>query len=371
MITLNTNSSAMVAAHSLKQSGRAMNLAMEQLATGTRINHASDDASGMAMSQSMNDIARSLEVAIRNANDGISLLQTAEGSLDEVSDMLQRMRELAVQASTGTLSAQQRQYLQTEAMALADQVDATLDNTAWNGRAVFGPEGLEGGIEFQVGSRGHPINVANSGGADTVSTTAGSRNVVIKDPGHGLSVGEVVRVTSTQAVGGIVLSWRSRVLAVSADGSTFTVGQGFSAPATSTDQGSGGVVTWQRASATVGVRLGTQLQAIKKSNLLAAGSDLGNAARSSAAIDKIDAALATVASARTSLGTITNFLSRNASNSLVLSINLRESSSRVMDTDYAAATMELARAQILQQAGTAMLAQANQQPRAVLQLLQS
>lgn len=371
MITLNTNSSALVAAHSLKQSGRAMNLAMEQLATGTRINHASDDASGMAISQSMNDIARSLEVAIRNANDGISLLQTAEGSLDEVSDMLQRMRELAVQAATGTLSAQQRQYLQTEAMALADQVDATLDNTAWNGRAVFGPEGLEGGIEFQVGSRGYPINVANSGGADTVSTTAGSRNVVIKDPGHGLSVGEVVRVTSTQAVGGIVLSWRSRVLAVSADGSTFTVGQGFGAPATSTDQGSGGVVTWQRALVTVGARLGTLLQAIKKSNLLAEGSDLGNAARSSAAIDKIDAALATVASARSALGTITNSLSRSVSRSLVLSINLRESSSRVMDTDYAAATMELARAQILQQAGTAMLAQANQQPRAVLQLLQS
>ena len=372
MITLNTNSSALVAAHALKQSGRATNLAMEQMATGIRINHASDDASGMAMSQSMNVITRGLEVAIRNTNDGINLLQTADSSLEGIANLLQRMRELAVQASTGTLSGPQRQYLQTEAMALADQVDSTLNNTAWNGRAVFGADGLEGGLEFQVSGRGFPINIANGGGADTVTTTAGSRNVVIKDPGHGLSVGEAVRVTSTQAVGGMVLSWRSRVLAVSADGSAFTVGQAFSAPATSSDQGSGGVVTWQRALSTVGVRLGAQqLQAVKKSNLLAASSDMSDAARASAAIDKIDAALVTLGNARASLGTTTNFLSRTISNSLVLSINLRESSSRVLDTDYAAATMELARAQILQQAGTAMLAQANQQPQSVLSLLRS
>jgi len=371
MIILNTNSSAQVAAHSLKQGGRAMNLAMEQLATGTRINHASDDSVGMAMSGLMINAIQSLEVARRNSDDGISLLQTGDGSLDEVMNLLQRMRELAIQASTGTLSGQQRKYLQTEAMTLADQIDSALNNTTWNGRAVFGPEGLEGGLEFQIGTQGHPVNIANSGGADTVATTAGSRDVVIKDPGHGLSVGEVVRVTSTQAVGGMVLSWRTRVLAVSADGSTFSVSQAFSNPATSTDQGSGGVVTWQRAAGTLGARLGTQLQAVKKSNLLDASSDLGDAVRSSAAIDKIDAALVTIGSARATLSRVTNFLSRQISRNLVLSINMHDSSSRVMDTDYAAATMELARAQILQQAGTAMLAQANQQPRAVLQLLLS
>jgi flagellin len=371
MITLNTNVTSMIAANSLKQNGRLMNQAMEQLATGIRINKAADDASGMAMVQSMSAVTRGLEVAMRNANDGISLLQTADSGLEEVADMLQRMRDLAVQASTGTLSASQRQHLQTEAMALADQVDNTLNNTAWNGRSVFGREGLAGGLEFQIGTRGHPINIANGGAADTVKTTAGSSNVVIKDPAHGLVVGEVVRVTSTQPVGGMVLSWRSRVLAVAADGSSFTVGQGFNAPATSNDQGSGGVVTWQRAVSTLGARLGTQLEAVKKSTLFGAGSDMGDAARSTAAIEKFDAALVTVGNARASLGTIINFLSRNISNNLVLSINMRESSSRVLDTDYAAATVELARGQILQQAGTAMLAQANQQPRAVLELLQS
>lgn len=371
MITLNTNAPSMTAANSLKQNGRLMNQAMEQLATGMRINQASDDVSGMALAQSMDSIARSLEVAVRNANDGISLLQTADGSLEAVADMLQRMRELAVQASTGTLSESQRRHLQTEAVALADQVDATLSNTTWNGRSVFGPDGLESGLEFQIGVRGHPINIANGGAADTVTTTAGSRNVVIKDPGHGLAVGELVRVTSTQAVGGVILSWRSRVLAVSADGSTFTVSPGFNPAATTSDQGSGGVVTWQRAVGSLGSRLGTQLQAAGKSTLLAPGSDMGDAARSAAAIEKIDAALVTISNARASLGITVNFLSRNISNNLVLSVNMRESSSRVLDADYGASTMELARAQILQQAGTAMLAQANQQPRAVLQLLQS
>jgi flagellin len=271
---INTNVQSLIAANALKVNGRAMSQAMQQLATGQRINSASDDAAGLAIGQSMGGQIRSLNMAVRNANDGISMAQTAEGALIEVSNMLQRMRELAVQASTGTLSSTQRGYLDDEFQALNDQIQNTVTNTKWNGISVLGSSVMtsSGGIDIQVGT--------DSG--QTISVV-------------GASLGDIA-----------------------------------------TSNFSGGITS---ASAASGM------------------------------LSTLDDALVAVNTARASLGAVVNQLTSAADNLTNVSQNLSESRSRVLDTDYAAATTELARTMIIQQAGTAVLAQANQSPQFVLALL--
>jgi flagellin len=213
-------------------------------------------------------------MAVRNANDGISMAQTAEGSLVEVSNMLQRMRELAVQASTGTLSSTQRGYLDDEFQALNDQIQNTVEDTKWNGISVLGSSVMtsSGGVSIQVG--------ADSG--QTISVVGGSLDAI--------------------------------------GSSNF----------------SGGITSTSDASSM---------------------------------LSTIDDALVAVNTARASLGAVMNQLTSAADNLTNVSQNLAESKSRVLDTDYASATTELARSMIIQQAGTAVLAQANQSPQFVLALL--
>jgi len=271
---INTNVQSLIAANALKVNGRAMSQAMQQLATGQRINSASDDAAGLAIGQTMGAQIRSLNVAVRNANDGISMAQTAEGALIEVSNMLQRMRELAVQASTGTLSSTQRGYLDDEFQALNDQIQNTVNNTQWNGISVLGTTIMtsSGGIDIQVGT---------------------------------------------------------------ASGQTISV-------------------------------VGASLTDIGSSNFSSGITSVGDA---SGMLTTLDDALIAVNTARASLGAVVNQLTSAADNLTNVSQNLSESRSRVLDTDYAAATTELARTMIIQQAGTAVLAQANQSPQFVLALL--
>ena len=278
MTVINTNVKSVIAANALKVNGRAMANAMEQLSTGKRINSASDDAAGMAVSESMTAQARGLNMAVRNANDGISLVQTAEGALIEVSNMLQRIRELAVQASSETISSTQRGYLNAEATALADQINSTIDNTKWNGIAV--------------------IDSASTANVTTAGTIT-------------LQVGD----SSTQT------------LAVTV----------------------------------------TSLANAKKGVVLAAA--MTDLATSKAVIGTADTAIGVVNNARANYGAVANRLTSIVDNLTNISQNLVESRSRIMDTDYAAATTELARTMIIQQAGTAVLAQANQTPQFVLALL--
>ena len=271
---INTNVQSLIAANALKVNGRAMSQAMQQLATGQRINSASDDAAGLAIGQSMGGQIRSLNMAVRNANDGISMAQTAEGALIEVSNMLQRMRELAVQASTGTLSSTQRGYLDDEFQALNDQIQNTVTNTKWNGISVLGSSVMtsSGGIDIQVGT----------------------------DSGQTISV------------------------------------------------------------------VGASLTDIATSNF---SGGITSASDASGMLSTLDDALIAVNTSRASLGAVVNQLTSAADNLTNVSQNLSESRSRVLDTDYAAATTELARTMIIQQAGTAVLAQANQSPQFVLALL--
>ena len=273
MSVINTNIKSLIAQQSLAVNNRTLNKTMEQLSTGKRINSASDDAAGMAISSKMTAQIRGLNMAVRNANDAISMIQTAEGSLNEVSNMLQRMRELAVQASNGTYSATDRAALNTEFTALEDEITRISDKTTWNSVALAGADAAT--TSFQVG------NAAS----DTVSLTFKDVNSAV--------------VTSTTLGGGV-------------------------------------------------------------SSVAEAGSS----------ITELDTAITAVNTYRSTLGAMVNRLNYAADNLTNVSTNTSASRSRIQDTDYAAATTELARSQIIQQAATAMLAQANQSPSAVLSLLQ-
>lgn len=280
MSVINTNVKALVAQNAATANSRAMSKAMEQLSTGKRINSAADDAAGLAISNKMTAQIRGLNQAVRNANDGIALLQTAEGSTQEVTNMLQRMRELAVQSANDTNSSTDRSALQNEVVALRTEINRIADNTEWNGQKLFtvanssaGGIGTAGLVKFQVG-------------------VDGTTNDVIS-----------VQLDDIGALTGL---------------STMTIG---------TLTGATG------------------------------------------ALLTIDNAIAAIDDDRARFGAAINQLTYATDNLANISTNAQESRSRILDTDYAQATTELARTQIIQQAATAMLAQANQAPQTVLSLL--
>jgi flagellin len=278
MPVINTNVSALYSQNAMKVNARAMSTAMEQLSTGSRVNSAKDDAAGLAIGQNMTSQIRGLNQAVRNANDGINMMQTAEGAMVEQSNMLQRMRELAVQSSNGTYSSAQRGYLNTEFSKLIEQIDNIANQTTWNdqvllnGTSNIGINGVSGQFDFQVG--------ATSG--QTISVT-------------------IAVMTTTEF--------------------------GFSGLSVSTASGA------------------------------------------SSAIATIGDALDDINTQRAEIGAAVNQLAYAADNLTNISANVTTSRSSIMDTDYALATTQLAKTQIIQQAATAMLAQANQQAQGVLALL--
>ena len=280
MAVINTNVNAIISRNAATVNNRALSAAMQQLSTGRRINSAKDDAAGLAVSEIMSAQVRGLNQAVRNANDGVSLLQTAEGAMIEQTNMLQRMRELAVQGSNDTITDTQKGYLNSEFTQLRSEIDRIASQTKWNGQAIL--------------SAGTGLGNANGG---TYSFMVGSNSTYIQVT--------VANMASTS---------------------------------------------------------GANLSAVS-------GSGVSTAATAVAAIDSIDTALSAIASQRATIGAGISRLTYAVDNLTNISQNLSESRSRILDTDYAAASSELARTQIIQQASTAMLAQANQQPQIVLALL--
>jgi flagellin len=273
---INTNVKALVSTSALVKNGRVMANTMESLSTGSRINKASDDAAGLSIRENMTAQIKGLNAAVRNANDAISMLQTADGALNEVADMLQRMRELGTLAQNDTYSTAQRVAMNDEFAQLQSEIDRIADNTQWNGMNLLdGTGGNWGGgslFTFQVG--------ANAG--QTISV----------------------------AIAGMGIA----SLGISA------------------------------------VSIGTVTDARD-------------------AVTALDDAISVLNTRRSVLGSVINRLTHAVDNLTNVSQNATESRSRVTDTDYATATSELARTQIIQQAATAILAQANQQPQMVLSLL--
>lgn len=287
MTVINTNATATLTANALERNERAMGQSMERLSTGLRINSASDDAAGLAISSKLTSQVRGLDQAQRNANDAISMIQTADGAAIEIDNMLQRMREVAVQAANGTNTTSDIANLDIEFGALADEIDRIVNATEWNGMSILdGTSGI-------------------SGATSTFSFQIGANNAQ----------------------------------AVIVDFSDFNLAEGASGTPMGADLSAALSATGTITSTTTGI------------------------------ITTLDTAIAGVASQRATFGAAVNRLEYTVDNLANVSQNTEASRSRIQDANYAAETTELARTQIIQQAGTAMLSQANQQAQSVLALL--
>jgi len=283
--TINTNIASLNAQRNLNMSQASLATSMQRLSSGLRVNSAKDDAAGLAIAERMNAQVRGMNVAIRNANDGISLAQTAEGALGKLGDALQRMRELALQSRNATNSDTDKVSLDKEFGELAKEVQRVIGGTSFNGKAVLA--GGAGSQTFQVGA-----NVTTNDTID-ITTVNLSINAAIT----------TVAGTDNQGLGRAVID------------------------------------------------------------------STANAATIGTVIQNIDAALDVVNSERATLGASQSRFEAVIANLQISAENQSAARSRIMDADFAAETANLSRAQILQQAGTAMVAQANQVPQQVLQLL--
>lgn len=373
MTVINTNTAATITANALTKNERAMSQTMERLSTGQRINSAADDAAGLAISSRMTSQINGLNMAVRNANDAISMVQTSEGAMVEVSSMLQRMRELAVQASTGTNSATDRTALNTEFQALGAEITRIGGNTQWNGTNILDGVATSGAQSFQVGANAsqtisHTFATIgkNSSTVTQAATTAadGSNAQVTTLTIAGTADGDVVTGTINGQAFAITLDDHDHASA----GKTDTV---------AAHDGTG-AITVAKASATTltftgsAVNIAFTIDNLRVGNGIGAavgGYDLTTAALATSAITNITSQITSLDSSRSSAGAVINRLEYAADNLANVSQNTSASRSRILDADYAAETTELARTQIIQQAGTAMLSQANQQAQSVLALL--
>ncbi|MGB0288191.1 flagellin [Aequoribacter sp.] len=393
MAVINTNMSALVAQNALVKNERSMSAAMEQLSTGSRINSAADDAAGIGISSVMTSQIRGLNQAVRNANDAISMIQTAEGAFSEVENMLQRMRELAIQASNDSYSAAQRSYANTEFTQLAEQIKAIGDNTQFNGQQL-----LDGNTkEFQIGNSATAATTFSFTEIDQAGGSTETFNVTTSGGAAGAQDVLTLTVSGAAASGAnahsldLVINGTSFTIGFTSDGagntSALTVNGVGTASGTFTpaDSSLSGALTFAIAANEI-----TVTAANNGVNTISAGATtvtasygasggiydaisavgLTSQANSQAALSVLDTQIAAVAADRASMGATINRLEYTADNLLSESANTSAARSRVVDADYATATTELARTQIIQQAGTAMLAQANQLPQTVLSLLQ-
>ena len=288
---INTNVKALMASNALNKNGRVQQNVMESLSTGKSINRASDNAAGLSIRETMTAQINGLNAAVKNANDSISMLQTADGALNETSSMLQRMRELAVLSVNDTYSSTQKTAMAAEFNQLSSEIDRISTQTQWNGMAILNGSG---GLFSGVGSSGQFTFQVGANTAQTISVTIG--NVAITS-----AAGTTPAIVGT--LGGL------------------------------------------------------------------SGASVATAAGSTLAIAALDVALTTLNTQRSTIGAMVNRLTHAVDNLTNVAQNAADSRSKVEDTDYAEATSELARTQIIAQAATAILAQANQQPQSVLSLL--
>lgn len=375
---INTNIASLNAQRNLNASQGAANTALERLSSGLRINSAKDDAAGLAISTRFESQITGLNMAQRNANDGISLAQTAEGALDQVVANLQRIRELAVQSANGTNSESDRRDLDKEVQQRIAEIDRISNQTSFNGLNVL--DGTFGITSFQVG--------ANTGDTISVDLTKGSRAVDIGSIATASAL--VVDFTSPNA------TTATDTLEVTVDGTpntiTFTGEEANIADTIETinSQLDNAVAVASADGSGIEIKSDQELSGIALNtsatdSALSDGTDVGSTISStkdlaSVAIDsvygagdailRVDAALNSVNSIRSELGAIQNRFESTIANLATTSENLSASNSRIRDADFAAESAELARTQVLQQAGLSVLAQANARPQQVLQLLQ-
>ena len=386
MSVINTNVSALVTQNAIAKNDRAMAGAMEKLSTGNRINSAADDAAGLAISSRMSAQIDGLNQAVRNGNDAVSLIQTADGSLTQVTDILQRMRTLAVQAASDTNTADDRKALNQEFTLLRTEINRIGNNTQWNGENVLDQSFASntGAYSFQVGANNAQtidlqIGAYTTTGASTATTatTATPTDAGPTDAGADQAQISKVTIAGTPALGDTI------AVTVGDKSYVHTVGVGTAPDVETVAQiatkikkelgtitGIGvttatGVITFTATANNTPFDISSSkglLGGINSSSVLTAA----NANQSMVALDE---AINTVNVGRAAMGATINVLVYAVENLSNVSLNASASKSRIEDTDFATATTELAKTQIIGQAATAMLAQANQIPQNVLSLL--
>lgn len=381
---INTNVASLSAQNQLNKSQDMNSQALERLSSGLRINSAKDDAAGLAISSRFDSQIRGLDVAQRNANDGVSLAQTAEGALESISDSLQRIRELAVQSRNATNSDSDRKALDTEAQALKSEINRIADQTAFNGIKLL--DGSFTDQAFQIGAnQGQTINVdkivnANatslgeyssaeiSGAAATAFTAIDDGDFTIDDSaGNAVSIGAIGAASSAQER---AEQLRVAINAVSdKTGVTATYDTESSLTLSTSTNTSGVDITLANTATAATTGFSTDAQALATNtgfNTL----DISTTGGADTAIKQMDAALSAVNTARSELGAVQNRFESTISNLATTSENLSAANSRIVDADFASETAKLSKSQVLQQAGISVLAQANARPQQVLSLLQ-
>ncbi|NKF21770.1 flagellin [Solimonas marina] len=379
---INTNVMSLNAQRNLESSQSSLSTSIQRLSSGLRINSAKDDAAGLAISSRFTSQITGLGQAQRNANDAISLAQTADGALSSISDSLQRVRELAVQSANATNSSTDRAALQTEASSLLQEIDRVANQTKFNGVSLI--DGSFTSAVFQVGANsGETITVSSLGDANvaalgSVTAATGQSSAVTGISALG-AVGAGALIINGTDVGaniGAAGSTQERIGQVVDAINNYSTTTGVNA---AYDSDSGRIVLTSSADIAVtgtddGTATGFNISGSDGSATATTTTgltslDLSSYAGSSLAIDQIDSALAQVNSTRANLGAVQNRFESVVSNLSTTSENLSAARSRIQDADYAVETANMTRAQILQQAGTAMLSQANSVPQGVLSLL--
>ena len=379
-LSINTNVISLTAQRNLGSTQSSLATSMQRLSSGLRVNSAKDDAAGLAISERMNAQVRGFAVAARNANDGISLAQTAEGALGKVGDMLQRIRELAVQSSNATNSQTDRDALNAEVTSLKDEIARVATQTSFNGTKLL--DGTFSSQQFQVGTNaGETITVASIANA-TLATLGGTTNIATASvAASGLS-----GFATAIAAGGVTINGTDIGAIAAADSAGERANQLVAAinnvsaqtnTSASYDAATGQIslrnnnaaiaITGTTNNATVAGFANGSTAAVATTGI--SGLDVSGFGGAQTALVQVDKALAQINTSRANLGALQSRFENVVSNIQIASENVASARGRIVDADFAQETANFSRAQILQQAGTAMVAQANQLPQQVLQLL--
>ncbi|WP_039977123.1 flagellin [Vibrio jasicida] len=374
-ITVNTNVAALVAQRHLTSATDMLNQSMERLSSGKRINSAKDDAAGLQISNRLQSQMRGLDVAVRNANDGISIMQTAEGAMNEVTNIMQRMRDLSLQSANGSNSKAERTALQEEVTALNDELNRIAETTSFGGRKLL--NGSFGKSAFQIGAAsGEAVQVElksmrsdgiDMGGFSYIANGRANSDWQVKDGANDLSMSFTNRFGETETI---------QINAKAGDDieelATYINGQTDTVTASVNEEGqlqlfmageeTSGTLSF---SGDLASELGLQLKGYDAVDNI----DITSVGGAQQAVAVLDTAMKYVDSHRAELGAYQNRFNHAINNLDNIHENLAASNSRIQDTDYAKETTQMVKQQILQQVSTSILAQAKQAPNLALTLL--
>ena len=373
---INFNASAAIANNALTRNDNKLAASLGKLSSGYKITHAKDNPSGLAMAKRMNAQIAGVSVATDNAGDGISVIEIADGTMSEIHDMLQRLNELSVKASTGTLTEQDREIINNEAQQLKEEIDRISGEAEFNGQKIldgsFDLKGYTNNVDVKVAYYGDEVKAGQYQVADLKIGTdkdgdldSAKSSVTITGPG-----GQTVAGAKVSGVDG-------NIATITGDNGfelKLEIRSGIQKDDVTTKNfkmelaGFGAMDT--QIGANEGQQLGIRIPRISCLNMGIESLDLKTAEGATKAIDQVDAAIKYVSEARSRIGAYQNRLEHTVSSLDITSENMTAAYSRIMDTDMAEEMTEYTTLQVLSQASTSMLAQANERPSQVLQLLQ-